>query len=143
MKNDIPILIDHYLTFYSQSMSKEKPSINSKALELLVEYDWPGNVRELKNVVQRMLFVDNNTIDEQNAKRALGAFFYENENKDIDEFEAIFKKNELPLSQMEKTIREKYFTYIRKNSSSDTEAAKKMGLAPSNYYRMAKELGLK
>ena len=88
-----------------------------------------------------MLFVDNNTIDEQNVKRALGAFFYEY--KDIDDFETIFKKYELPLSQMEKTIREKYFTYIRKNSSSDTEAAKKMGLAPSNYYRMAKELGLK
>ena len=140
-KIDIPILIDHYLTFYSQSMSKEKPSIDTNALELLVEYDWPGNVRELKNVVQRMLFVDNNTIDEQNVKRALGAFFYEY--KDIDDFETIFKKYELPLSQMEKTIREKYFTYIRKNSSSDTEAAKKMGLAPSNYYRMAKELGLK
>ncbi len=142
-KTDIPILIDHFLSFYSQSMGKEKPSIDSGALDLLVNYDWPGNVRELKNVVQRMLFVDNDVIDEQSAKRALGAFFYEDENRGIDDFEAIFKKNELPLSQMEKTVREKYFTYIRKNSSSDTEAAKKLGLAPSNYYRMAKELGLK
>ena len=142
-KTDIPILIDHFLSFYSQSMGKEKPSIDSGALDLLVNYDWPGNVRELKNVVQRMLFVDNYVIDEQSAKRALGAFFYEDENRGIDDFEAIFKKNELPLSQMEKTVREKYFTYIRKNSSSDTEAAKKLGLAPSNYYRMAKELGLK
>jgi hypothetical protein len=44
---------------------------------------------------------------------------------------------------MEKMIREKYFLFVRKNSSSDTEAAKKLGLAPPNYYRMAKELGLK
>jgi two-component system response regulator AtoC len=142
-KTDIPILIDHFLAFYSQSMSKEKPSITAKALELFVNYDWPGNVRELKNVVQRMLFDDSPIIDEQSAKRALGSFFYKSENQDTDEFEPIFEKNDFPLSQMEKMIREKYFIYIRKNSSSDTEAAKKLGLAPSNYYRMAKELGLK
>lgn len=142
-KTDIPVLIDHFLTFYSQSMGKEKPSINSQALELLINYSWPGNVRELKNVVQRMLFVDSSIIDEQNTKRALGAFFDESEDHFADSFEALFKENELPLSQMEKTVREKYFVYIRKNSSSDTEAAKKLGLAPSNYYRMAKELGLK
>ncbi len=142
-KSDIPILIDHFLTFYSQSMGKEKPSINSNALDLLINYDWPGNVRELKNVIQRMLFVDNQMIDEQNVKRALGAFFFENESQSEDEFENLFKNNEFPLSQMEKLIREKYFIYTRKNSSSDTEAAKKLGLAPSNYYRMAKELGLK
>ena len=142
-KTDIPILIDHFLSFYSQSMGKEKPTLSKEALDLLINYSWPGNVRELKNVVQRMLFVDSALIDEQNANRALGTFFYNNENQSSDEFDAVFQNNELPLSQMEKTIREKYFVYIRKKSSSDTEAAKKLGLAPSNYYRMAKELGLK
>lgn len=142
-KIDIPVLIEHFLTFYSQSMGKEKPSITGPALELLENYDWPGNVRELKNVVQRMLFVEGNIIDEKNAKSALGAFYHENEGNNFDEFDKIFKNNELPLSQIEKKVREKYFIYIRKNSSSDTEAAKKLGLAPSNYYRMAKELGLK
>ena len=142
-KTDIPILIDHFLSFYSQSMGKEKPTLIKEALDLLTNYAWPGNVRELKNVVQRMLFVDNIVIDEQNANRALGTFFYDNENQSSDDFETMFKNNELPLSQMEKTVREKYFIYIRKKSLSDTEAAKKLGLAPSNYYRMAKELGLK
>ena len=142
-KTDIPILIDHFLTFYSQNMGKEKPSINAPALDLLVNYEWPGNVRELKNVVQRMLFVDTSVIDEQNTKRALGALYFENGKKHEEEMESIFKNLQLPLSQLEKTVREKYFIYIRKNSSSDSEAAKKLGLAPSNYYRMAKELGLK
>jgi DNA-binding NtrC family response regulator len=140
-KSDIPILIDHFLTFYSQNMGKEKPVLNSGALETLINYPWHGNVRELKNVVQRMLFIETPVIDEKNVLRALGVF--SNENHFSDEFETFFTNNELPLSQMEKTIREKYFIHIRKNSSSDTEAAKKLGLAPSNYYRMAKELGLK
>jgi DNA-binding NtrC family response regulator len=140
-KTDIPILIDHFLTFYSQNMGKEKPILNSHVLETLINYPWQGNVRELKNVVQRMLFIENPLIDEKSVLRALGVF--SNENQFFDELETFFKNNELMLSQMEKTIREKYFIHIRKNSSSDTEAAKKLGLAPSNYYRMAKELGLK
>ncbi len=141
-KTDIPILIDYFLSSYSQSMGKEKPTINSDASELLINYPWPGNVRELKNVVQRMLFVDNSVIDIQNAKRALGTLT-EDDEQFADDFETLFKHNQLPLSQMEKMIRERYFIYTRKNSSSDTEAAKKLGLAPSNYHRMAKELGLK
>jgi hypothetical protein len=44
---------------------------------------------------------------------------------------------------MEKILRERYFKFVRLNSDSDTDAAKKLGLAPPNYYRMAKELGLK
>ena len=63
--------------------------------------------------------------------------------KDDRGLEILFEENEIPLNQMEKMIREKYFRYIRNKTSSDTEAAKKLGLAPSNYYRMAKELGLK
>jgi DNA-binding NtrC family response regulator len=122
-------------------MGKEKPNLNSRALETLINYPWRGNVRELKNVVQRMLFIENPEIDEKSVLRALGLFSIENQFS--DEFETFFTNNELPLSQMEKTIREKYFIHIRKNSTSDTEAAKKLGLAPSNYYRMAKELGLK
>jgi DNA-binding NtrC family response regulator len=140
-KTDISILIDHFLTFYSQNMGKEKPILNSKALETLISYPWNGNVRELKNVVQRMLFIENSVIDENSVLRALGVF--SNGNQFSDEFDTFFTNNELPLAQMEKTIREKYFVHIRKNSASDTEAAKKLGLAPSNYYRMAKELGLK
>lgn len=140
-KTDIPILIDHFLTFYSQNMGKEKPQLSPKALEILNNYTWKGNVRELKNVVQRMLFVEAPVIDEQNTLRALGVIT--NENNFSDEFETFFKENELPLSSMENLLREKYFVYIRKNSTSDTEAAKRLGLAPSNYHRMAKGLGLK
>jgi hypothetical protein len=44
---------------------------------------------------------------------------------------------------MERVLREKYFRYIRANSRSDAEAAKKLGLAPPNYHRMCKEMGIK
>ena len=52
-------------------------------------------------------------------------------------------ENIKPLRELEKSLRQKYFEFVRENSISDAEAAKKLGLAPPNYYRMSKELGLK
>lgn len=137
-KDDIPVLIDHFLSHYSARMGKDKPSIDGEALEVLVNYPWPGNVRELKNVVQRLMFTDQLNIDVAMVRHALGT-----PTASADSFESIFRSNPLPLAQMERIMREKYFQYVRNNSASDTEAARKLGLAPSNYYRMAKQLGLK
>jgi hypothetical protein len=44
---------------------------------------------------------------------------------------------------MENTLKKEYFIYVRDHSESDSEAAGKLGLAPPNYHRMCKEMGLK
>jgi two-component system response regulator AtoC len=49
----------------------------------------------------------------------------------------------LPLREVERVFRTRYFKYVRSISSSDSNAAEKLGLAPSNFYRMCKELGIK
>jgi len=142
-KSDIPLLIEHFVAHYSTRMGKDKPEIEKEALDVFSNYGWPGNVRELKNVVQRLLFADLHSVSAVQAKRALGAVHDGEQTSSADDLEQIFKNHQLPLSNMEKLLREKYFQYVRRNSSSDTEAARKLGLAPSNYYRMAKQLGLK
>jgi len=140
-KSDIPLLIDHFLKTLSMDMGKDKPEIEPGVWDILLNYAWPGNIRELINVVQRFLFIDEKTITPGLAKKMLGI---SEEHENPSEFLNFFSNSEvMPLKQMEKIIREKYFTYVRYNSASDTEAAKKLGLAPPNYYRMAKELGLK
>jgi hypothetical protein len=53
------------------------------------------------------------------------------------------RENILPLRQIEKTFRTKYFQFIQEIADSDAEAARMLGLAPPNYHRMCKELGLK
>lgn len=139
--SDIPLLINHFLKTLSVDMGKDKPEIENDVWEILNNYAWPGNIRELINVVQRFLFIDERVITPGIAKRTLGI------TEDIEnpsEFLNFFTNNDImPLKQMEKIVRERYFTFVRYNSASDTEAAKKLGLAPPNYYRMAKELGLK
>jgi DNA-binding NtrC family response regulator len=52
-KEDIPLLVEHFLHKYSQENEREPRRITPEALRPLVAYGWPGNVRELENVVER------------------------------------------------------------------------------------------
>lgn len=56
-KEDIPLLIEHFLKVYVKG--KKMPTISGKIMEVLYNRDWPGNVRELQNVIQRYLAVGN------------------------------------------------------------------------------------
>lgn len=141
-KQDIPLLIEHFMNDISADMGREKPKIDNEAMEVLMNYEWPGNVRELINVSQRFFFIDEKEINIKNVKLILG-FDLETSLQQTDGECFMFGNEILPLTQMEKLFREKYFKYVRENSSSDSEAAQKLGIAPPNYYRMAKELGMK
>jgi DNA-binding NtrC family response regulator len=142
-KEDIPLLTDYFLSMFSIDMGKDKPVIPQETIEIMMNYDWQGNVRELKNVIQRFLFTDQSVITPAIAKRAIGIIDPISGIDSSDEYKFFTPNKIIPLKEMEKILREKYFKFVRENTSSDTEAAKQLGLAPPNYYRMCKELGLK
>jgi len=52
-KEDIPLLVQHFLEKHSEDSRKSGWFVAPEALDLLVAYDWPGNVRELENVIER------------------------------------------------------------------------------------------
>jgi two-component system response regulator PilR (NtrC family) len=52
-KDDIPLLVQHFLHKYGEENRKADLEMAADALDLLTEYDWPGNVRELENVIER------------------------------------------------------------------------------------------
>lgn len=57
-REDINVLLDHYLKVFAQKYNlKEVSYFSDKSMEILYNYDWPGNVRELKNVVERALVI--------------------------------------------------------------------------------------
>ena len=143
-KEDILLLADYFLNEYSIDMGKEPPMLEKAAIKVLTEYNWPGNIRELKNLVQRLLFYDDKIITVQLLENALGKKISDLENYFGNEGVSFRSLHGIvPLKQMEKIFREKYFRFIRSQSGSDSEAAKKLGLAHPNYLRMCKELGLK
>src|SRR5438309_708941 len=52
-REDIPLLVEHFLHKYSQENERDARHITPEGLRPLVAYSWPGNVRELENVVER------------------------------------------------------------------------------------------
>jgi DNA-binding NtrC family response regulator len=56
-REDIPLLVDHFIRKYSQVMNKRFTSVSKPAMELLMDYDWPGNVRELENAIERAMVI--------------------------------------------------------------------------------------
>jgi len=52
-KEDIPVLVDHFLAQLQTEMGKPLEGMSPEAVDLLMAHDWPGNVRELRNVLER------------------------------------------------------------------------------------------
>ena len=139
---DIQLLFDHFLEFFSRDLDVTVPLIDEKAREILMNYKWPGNVRELRSVAQRLAL---NCPEKITAKDVSNPMILSNHilTKDVSSFEEMASGQVLPLREMERVFRSRYIKYVRSISSSDSNAAEKLGLAPSNFYRMCKELGMK
>src|SRR5271157_3304600 len=56
-REDIPLLVNHFLNKFCLATSRPVPQIAPEAMDRLIEHDWPGNVRELENAVERALVV--------------------------------------------------------------------------------------
>jgi two-component system response regulator AtoC len=52
-REDIPLLVDHFLRLYGKQMGKDLHALTPEALDALLHYPWKGNVRELENVIER------------------------------------------------------------------------------------------
>ncbi|WP_457626316.1 sigma-54-dependent transcriptional regulator [Persephonella sp.] len=65
-KDDIPLLVNHFIEKYNQKYQKNIRGIKPEALRLLVAYSWPGNVRQLESVISKAIILadDGEFIDE-------------------------------------------------------------------------------
>jgi transcriptional regulator with PAS, ATPase and Fis domain len=63
-REDIPLLVDHFLARFNDANNSPITGVSPAALKALTEYSWPGNVRELENVIERLVVtVQRTTID--------------------------------------------------------------------------------
>ena len=56
-REDIPLLVDHFLALFCAENGKRPKRVSADALAYFVGYDWPGNVRELRNMVERLVIM--------------------------------------------------------------------------------------
>ncbi len=61
-REDVPLLVQHFLKRFSREFRKAVVDIDGEALAKLMAYEWPGNVRELRNAVERAVLLGSGTI---------------------------------------------------------------------------------
>lgn len=129
-KEDIPLLTENFVSFFSSQTNKKIKHISSEFLKRLTAFDWPGNTRELKNIVERAIILSDN----------------ENLSHDLLPMELLFPDEQNSpnaygtLKEMEKTHIQKILLYTKGNK---TKAAAKLGIGVPTLYRKLEEFGLK
>lgn len=68
-KDDIPLLVNHFIGQICQSMGKPVPLIANEAMQELQQYRWTGNIRELHNATERLVILAGNRIDKEDVVR--------------------------------------------------------------------------
>ncbi len=63
-REDIPLLVEHFLQKYNKRAKKNVTSVTSRAVQALQDYDWPGNIRELENTVERAVVLSKTDVIE-------------------------------------------------------------------------------
>jgi two-component system response regulator HydG len=129
-REDIPLLIEHFLKQFAASHGKPLPTITPAVRKKLVAYDWPGNVRELKNAIESMVVIDSD-----------GLIDSDDLTEEIQESSADAPTGQdqllgRPLDDIERF----YILETLKNTGGNREdAAKQLGIGERTLYRKLDE----
>jgi len=128
-KEDIPLLVNHFLEKFDPSHSKK---ISSKAMKILTNYNWPGNIRELQNAIERALIVCQGTeIQPVHFPEELLSGLEETSTPIINLTEGGFS-----LEDLEKHL---IIKALEKHNYNQTKVAKYLGISrPTLLYRLKK-----
>ncbi len=68
-KDDIPLLVDHFITNICNDYGTAKKNIDSTAVKMLQNVNWTGNIRELRNVVERLIILSGDSIKKKDVEQ--------------------------------------------------------------------------
>ena len=138
---DIPLLIDYFITKLSDINGVQKPDIDIKN-DNLYTYNWPGNVRELRNLVERITILSSNE-----TKQKINQFINDILNpssKIQDNKDLIEQSFQSPLKEAREHFEKEYLTaQIKKHHGNISKTADFIGMERSALHRKLKYLGIK
>jgi len=134
-KEDIPLLIEHFL----RKMSNTPRRITPEAMKLLLEYSWKGNVRELENVIERMtLLIDKEEITAADLPSDITS--YARDKKSIPEL----TKRGIDIDEIIGDIEKRYLmSALDLVGGVKTEAAKLLNLSFRSFRHRLRKYGIK
>ncbi len=124
---DIPMLANHFLNYYSKKYRKEVSSMTPEAITKLKKYPWPGNVRELQHALERaVIMADSNILQESD-------FLFSRKGSDTAEADTL-KLNEVERAAVVKAI--------QLHNGNISKAAEELGLTRASLYRRMEKYGV-
>ncbi len=136
-KEDIPLLIQHFIGKYNQILNKNVADIDHSGLEALMNYKWYGNVRELENTVERAIVLsDKNYIQLENLPVEIQNFKEESQPEPMPDEEYSIKKasKSLEMNLIKKAL--------RKTKGNHTHAARLLEISHRALLYKIKEYGI-
>ncbi len=136
-REDIPLLLNHFINRYNEKHHLKVKNISSAALNILVEYDWQGNIRELENAIERAIILSESSCIEVSALppdiRKSETF----EDKELGNDEYSIKK--INLIMEEQLIRKALY----KTNCNRTQASKLLEISHPSLLSKMKGFGIK
>jgi formate hydrogenlyase transcriptional activator len=136
-REDIVLLIDHFLKKFRTTMGKHVQEVDKEFLRLLISYDWPGNVRELQNVIESAIIKCKvNLLLPSHLPSEIASQSKTPVNDSI--------KNDINQTNntFDEKIKEKLINALKKTGGNRAAAARILGIGRSTLYRHLKKLGL-
>jgi two-component system response regulator PilR (NtrC family) len=126
-KEDVPLLVHHFLDKYTKRMNKRVPGLTNGAMRALLNHEWRGNVRELENVIERaVIFAEGRHIGVEDMPfRTEG--ITDDVGEDLKDALAQFERQHILYS-------------LRRHNYDKSETAKHLGIGVSSLYRKLDEL---
>jgi transcriptional regulator with PAS, ATPase and Fis domain len=136
-KEDIPILIDHFLARGCKEKSVKLKTLAKRAMERIYDYAWPGNIRELENEIERLIVLSGE--DERISADLLSQRIREfGENAKVQGVRVAGKLKDA-LEELEKTmIREG----LRRTNWNKSRLAKELGISRAGLIMKVEKYGL-
>lgn len=141
-KEDIPLLVQHFIRFYNEKLNKNILGVSREVMDFFLNYSWPGNVRELKSIIESaMNFMEGNIIEGKDLPNNDNYFL----TADIPDMHRITKNSSVPalndaLSNFEKNLILKAVTIANGNFA---EAARILKIPRQTLHNKVKKYGIK
>ncbi len=135
-KEDIPLLLRHFLNVYRKENNKEIEGVTEDVSEILVNYDWPGNIRELENLVERAVVLTKTKLI---ARDDLPPFLVTSQEEERAALTSA--SNELNFKEHLQTFQKKtIISALKQSKGVQKKAASLLGVKPTTLNEMIKRL---
>lgn len=135
-KEDIPLLVKHFLDVYSKENNKEIIGVTEDVMEIIEDYDWPGNIRELENLIERAVVLTKSKLISRNS---LPPFLLAPPQREEKLNSPLH--NELNLRDKLQSFQKKaIIEALRKTNGVQKKAASLLGMKPTTLNEMIKRL---